>query len=105
MDKQPEKNELLEEQRDEVSVCPVHGAKLCLGQVPINYGLPMVDDDDRQAWKLFPFANEYVSGGCCIEAETRAEVKYCPVCRSEQTKWRRERKNAHLREARKVAKE
>lgn len=96
MDDDKPETEKPKDSEAEPDVCPVHGVKLCIGAVAVIYGYRLFSNEDNQAGELFPLACEESYGGCSIEPDSPdfVDVKYCPVCRSEKAKWRKEGRNA-----------
>jgi hypothetical protein len=50
--------------------------------VPIVYGLPAFGEDYREMQMRFPRAQTHVLGGCIVQLERLALVRYCHVCRA-----------------------
>jgi hypothetical protein len=74
--------------RTDINKCPIHGEPLKEDTVWIHYGLPAFDEEYMKASsELFPYANHYYLGGCCVQSEKRALVKYCPKCRKAEKEW------------------
>jgi hypothetical protein len=78
--------------------CEVHGKALRGDTVRVGYGLPAkigMADWVSLAKARFPYAERYMSGGCCPPMGFRfaefARIKYCADCRrAEARTWRRE---------------
>jgi hypothetical protein len=74
------------------SPCPVHAAPLREARVPIarGYIIREFSDKYRSARESeFPFANDYVWGGCdgFPGQPTQTTVLFCPECRKAQDQW------------------
>jgi len=70
------------------AACPVHGVPMCTDSVPIVYGLPLITQEfSRAQADLFPCANTSRGGGCLVQQEAQATVRYCPRCREEKKAW------------------
>lgn len=66
------------EEKRKTPYCSIHGEKLRLDVVPIEYGLVMKADD---ASAEYPNAHWIYYGGCVADCYKKAEVRYCSECR------------------------
>jgi hypothetical protein len=74
--------------------CTFHGHARTETVVRLTYGTPLPDasyNAHRQAQQtLFPNAWNYVHAGCTCYTATQTVVRYCPQCRAEEQRWKRE---------------
>jgi hypothetical protein len=77
---------LVKDARTEQTHCHVHGTELQLDLVPIVYGLPALGEEMQER---FPHARTHVLGGCIVQLEKLALVRYCPLCRAALRDWGR----------------
>jgi hypothetical protein len=59
-------------------------------RVPIYYGLGKPDPaapSIATTQRLFPHAEESVSGGCVVESKTVTEIYVCPECKKAEAEW------------------
>jgi hypothetical protein len=73
---------LVKDSRTEQTVCHLHGKELQLDLVPIVYGLPAFGQDYWEMQERFPNAHTHVLGGCIVQLEKLALVRYFPMCRA-----------------------
>lgn len=79
-----------------MSNCSLHGTKMSLRKVRIQYG--MLDYD--RAWgvkkELFPNSNFISMGGCSIDpsSPSHVELLVCNRCREAERQWRKENEPA-----------
>ena len=77
---------LSEAEKQAKRFCEVHHKKMRLDIVPIAYGLVVLDVDMNVMKQEFPNANRIYYGGCIIDCYKKAEVLYCPSCRSAESR-------------------
>ena len=76
-----------------LNVCPLHQRDLEPGRVPVAYGLISFEPGYCEAMEVnFPFAKEFVLGGCCIDGDSNFEedVFFCSECRQALASWEAE---------------
>jgi hypothetical protein len=78
---------LVKDARTEQTHCHVHGTELQLDLVPIVYGLPAFGEEYWEMQERLPSAQAHVLGGCTVQLEKLALVRYCPVCRVGLRAW------------------
>ena len=74
------------------NVCPVHKAQMRIARAPIVYGLLMVRPTDPPRdvrSREFPFALDYLAGGCVVGDYTEAKIYICPDCQHAEKQWRK----------------
>jgi hypothetical protein len=78
--------------------CKTHKEALQVDTVPLLYGLPLFPDGYIQARrKTFYNANSFMSGGFLVKHPQKAKVRFCPLCREEETKWFKKNHNDDLK--------
>jgi len=74
--------EACDETRGKSDICPIHKVKMPIREVPIRYGLYRGFGSLQAA--EFPFANEFISGGCVVIDDPRmpktGKVFVCAQC-------------------------
>jgi len=73
---------------DKPDICPLHQKTLEYGFVPIYYGLILrMEEYVKAEEKNFPNSNHEFLGGCCMQPQKKALIKYCPDCRKAYQEW------------------
>jgi hypothetical protein len=77
--------------------CEVHNEWMKVDEIPIAYGLPSYDKKYTEARdKLFPNANTYSCGVCCVSPDSPEKEKalYCESCRKAKIEWEKKHKKS-----------
>lgn len=68
--------------------CYLHKTPTEVGIVKIGYGLIRYSAEYMDAHRtIFPYANDHVDGGCCVNSKKYTVIRYCPQCRAAKTEW------------------
>ena len=68
--------------------CPLHDEPLQPDTVEVIFGFPLSDQKDVDLEKqAFPFARDYLHGGCVAREPKKVKLTFCPKCRMEKKAW------------------
>ena len=75
-------------------ICPVHKIKMTKASIDVVYGLPTESlfEESQIDEKKFPFAQQFVLGGCVIGENIDVTVFHCSKCIKARKLWLKQKK-------------